>query len=239
MSNRGGVLLVDDEPGVQRFVSHVLKREGYRVLGALDGAEALRLAAESQPELVILDLSLPSIGGLEVCRLLRKWYTGPIVVLSATEDERTIVEALDLGADDYLTKPFRPAELLARMRAVKRRRTASDEDSTEVSAGPVRIDFARRAVEVAGNAIRLTRTEFEILSLLVRNADCVMTSDVILRDVWGPHHGEYSQSLRVHIGHIRKKLDQAGGASACIQTEAGVGYRFTSHPATAAGAAAP
>lgn len=238
MPTSGEVLVIDDDPGVQHFVGLILKRQGYPVVQAHDGEQALRLAAESHPRAVILDLALPSIGGLEVCRRLRNWYTRPILVLSASEDERTIVHALDLGADDYLTKPFRPAELLARMRALLRRSSPANQDSTEISAGPIAIDLAKRSVEAAGNSIRLTRTEFEILALLVRNADCVMTSEAILREVWGPHHGEYGQSLRVHIGHVRKKLEQAGLSPRCIATQAGVGYRFTTDNAPASAAAA-
>ena len=221
------VLLVDDDPGVQQFVSHVLRGGDYTPLAATDGDQALQMAAEHRPSLVVLDLSLPRLSGLEVCTRLRSWYEGPILVLSATEDERAVVEALDRGADDYLTKPFRPAEFLARTRALLRRAATKTEEIMGLEAGGVRIDLARRRVEAGSGPVRLTRTEFDILALLVRNQERVTTSESILRTVWGPYHGEYSQSLRVHIGHIRKKLEHAGATEGSIITEPGVGYRFT------------
>ncbi len=232
---------MEDDEGVQRFVGQILTTNDYQVVTVADGSAATEVAADAHPNLVILDLSLPGISGLTVCERLRQWYQGPIIVLSGADDESTIVKALDAGADDYLTKPFRPAELLARLRALLRRTTPQESESSEIVVGVIRLDLARRELFHHDLPIRLTRTEFDILACLLRQPGHVVTSDRILREVWGPHHGEYSQSLRVHIGHIRKKIEADPSAPCYIVTEAGVGYRFnleddhTSSVAAAAG----
>jgi len=221
------VLVVDDHEPVLKIVQGVLERERYQVLLARDGAQALQAAIEHSPHLIILDLSLPALSGLEVCRQLRTWYQAPILILSGHGEESTIVETLDLGADDFLTKPFRPLELLARIRALLRRFQEQPNRSAVIRAGALELDLARRRVHRNGEEIRLTRTEFDILAYLARNLDRVVTSTMILQAVWGPHHGEYAQTLRVHMGHIRKKVEPDPPNPVYILTEPGVGYRLS------------
>jgi two-component system KDP operon response regulator KdpE len=221
------ILVVDDDEGVQRFVGSILRRNGYAVLRADDGQTAIAQAIDQSPQLVILDLSLPVIGGLDVCRQLRTWYQAPILVLSAYGEENLIVRALDLGADDYLTKPFRPGEMLARIRAMLRRAAHQPSSKSSLRAGNLKLDLARRRVIRAGEEITLTRTEFDVLAYLARHIDRVVASEMILQEVWGPHHGQYEQTLRVHIGHIRKKIEPDPATPRYILTEPGVGYRLT------------
>jgi two-component system KDP operon response regulator KdpE len=221
------VLVVDDDEGVQRFVGTILRRNGYSVLRADDGQAAIAQAIEQSPQLVILDLSLPVISGLDVCRQLRTWYHGPILVLSAYGEENLIVRALDLGADDYVTKPFRPGEMLARIRALLRRSVHQPASKSSLRAGNLKLDLARRRVVRSGEEITLTRTEFDILAYLARHLDRVVASEMILQEVWGPHHGQYEQTLRVHVGHIRKKVEPDPTHPRYILTEPGVGYRLT------------
>jgi two-component system KDP operon response regulator KdpE len=227
------ILVVDDDEGVQRFVSTILRRNGYTVLRADDGQAAIAQAIDQSPQLVILDLSLPVIGGLDVCRQLRTWYHAPILVLSAYGEENLIVRALDLGADDYLTKPFRPGEMLARIRAMLRRASHQPSSKSSLRAGDLKLDLARRRVVRAGEDITLTRTEFDVLAYLARHLDRVVASEMILQEVWGPHHGQYEQTLRVHIGHIRKKIEPDPASPRYILTEPGVGYRLTTPPKAA------
>jgi two-component system KDP operon response regulator KdpE len=221
------ILVVDDDEGVQRFVGTILKRSGYAVLRADDGQAAIAQAIEQSPHLVILDLSLPVISGLDVCRQLRTWFHAPVLVLSAYGEENLIIRALDLGADDYLTKPFRPGEMLARIRALLRRSATQPASKSSLRAGSLKLDLAKRRVVRAGEEITLTRTEFDILAYLARHLDRVVASEMILKEVWGPHHGQYEQTLRVHIGHIRKKVELDPSNPRYILTEPGVGYRLT------------
>jgi len=222
------ILVVDDDDGVRRYVGQVLQQRGYAVEFSSDGPGAIEAATTLKPDLLILDLTLPELGGLAVCERLRTWYQGSILVLSGNGEAGSIVQALDLGADDYLVKPFRTEELLARIRALLRRAAAGAAPSVEICAGGLRLDLARRELHGPGGLIRLTRTEFDILAFLAKNADRVVTSESILREVWGPHHGEYAQTLRVHVGHIRKKIEQVPSAPKLLLTEPGVGYRFNS-----------
>lgn len=219
------------------LVCSILQREGYAVCPAADGEEALALATRDRPDLVILDLGLPGLGGLEVCRALRKQFSGPILVLSGRSDELTIVQALDGGADDYLTKPFGISELLARLRALDRRQPATCLAEC-LEAGDLRIDFTRRRIHLGRGQVRLTPTEFEVLALLARNLDRVVTTQMILRRIWGRHHGDYGQTLRVHIGHIRKKIERDPTDPRYLVTEPGVGYRLQA-PRGSAAATAP
>jgi two-component system KDP operon response regulator KdpE len=221
------ILVVDDDDGVQRFVGTILRRNGYSVSRADDGQTAITRAIEQSPNLVILDLSLPIVSGLDVCRQLRTWYHAPILVLSAYGEENLIVRALDLGADDYLTKPFRPGEMLARIRALLRRSARQPASKSSLRAGNLKLDLARRRVVRSGEEITLTRTEFDILAYLARHLDRVVASEMILQEVWGPHHGQYEQTLRVHVGHIRKKVEPDPAHPCYILTEPGVGYRLT------------
>lgn len=222
---RPKVLIVDDEEGVQRFVAAVLSKAGYEALTEGSGPEALAAAEREKPDALILDLRLPGMSGLDVCGELRRWYRGPVLVLSGIGDEETIVSALDRGADDYLIKPFRSEEFLARLRALMRR-AQGDSDEPIVTVGEVTLDLLQREVQVRGEAVHLTRTEFDILAHLIANRRRVVASEALLKAVWGPHHGEYAQTLRVHIGHIRKKIERNPSRPEYLVTAVGVGYRF-------------
>ena len=226
MAERTKILIVDDEESIQKFVSAVLNRAGYEPLTADDGAAAIETADSEKPGAIILDLRLPGKSGLEVCSELRRWYQGPILVLSGLGDETTIVSALDRGADDYLTKPFRSEEFLARLRALMRRANPDRDEEKVILVGALAVDMLQREVQVEGNPVHLTRTEFDILAYLVTNRDRVVTAESLLKAVWGPHHGEYAQTLRVHIGHIRKKIERNPSEPEYLLTALGVGYRF-------------
>ncbi|MBI1357942.1 MAG: response regulator [Acidobacteria bacterium] len=230
------VLIIDDDEGVRRFVTTALTRQGFESLAVETGEQGLTAAAEQQPSAVILDLSLPGLGGLEICRRIRAWYEGPILVISANGEESTIVQALDLGADDYLTKPFRVNELAARLRALLRRAAADEEQLMVIEVGPITVDLAQRRVFHGDTETRLTKTEFDILACLVRRQNRVVTAETILASVWGPHHGEYAQTLRVHIGHIRRKIEPLPSSPRYIITEPGIGYRFSIPDDKASGA---
>jgi two-component system KDP operon response regulator KdpE len=221
------VLIVDDDAAVSRLVAAILEQNGYEPIVAENGREALDLAESRRPSAVVLDLKLPGLGGMEVCTQLRSWYQGPILVLSGTGDEGAIVEALDRGADDFLAKPFNTKELLARLRALFRRANQTLIRNGEIVVGELTVNFAKRRVYKGSEVIRPTRTEFDILEVLVRNLDVVVTSDIILERVWGRHHGEYAQTLRVHVGHIRRRIEDDSAEPKYLLTEPGVGYRFT------------
>jgi two-component system KDP operon response regulator KdpE len=230
LSGATTILLVDDDQAILDFLRAVLQRQEYGALLARDGEEAIDLAIQRSPELVILDLSLPRLSGLQVCRELRTWYSSPILILSGRGDEDMIVEALDSGADDYLTKPVRPRELLARLRSLLRRSAEKPVNLPSWTVGDIEIDRARRHVFLAGEEVKFTRTEFDILSYLVQNLDCVVTLKMLMDKIWGTTRGDYAQTLRVHIGHIRKKIEPDPSQPTYILTESGIGYRF-SNPA--------
>ena len=221
------ILVVDDDPAVLRLVRTILQEAAFRVLVAKDDREGLDRVIEHSPQLIILDLSLPGRSGLDMCRELRTWYKGPILILSGHGEEGVIVSALDLGADDYITKPFRAGELLARVRALLRRVAKQPVPGAVRRIGELELNLARRRLTRKGVEISLTRTEFDIVACLIENLDCVVTSKMILETVGGPHHGEYSQTLRVHIGHIRKKIEPDPSRPRYVLTEPGVGYRFS------------
>ena len=225
--NPSRVLVVDDDETILRVVRLVLERENYHVGLASTGHQALDSLAKRTPDLIILDLSLPDIGGLDLLHDLRTWYRGPIMILSANGEEMMVIDALDGGADDYLTKPFRPSEMLARIRALLRRTNASLESPRVIEAGGLRVDLAKRRVIRDGREIRLTRTEFDILVYLAQNLERVVSSKMILDKVWGPMHGDYIQTLRVHVGHLRKKIEPMPSVPRYILTEPSVGYRFS------------
>ena len=218
------VLVVDDEPQLVRALTTTLRGAGYEVDGACSGEEALTLAASARPDAIILDLVLPDLSGVEVCRELRRWSSVPILILSVVGDESQKVAALDAGADDYVTKPFGVAELLARLRA-SLRRVASLEEPV-VSVGELVLDLERASLTVAGRAVQLTRTEFALLSLLGRQAGKLFTHQAILREVWGPEYQGESQYLHVHISHLRGKIEPDRARPRYILTEPGAGYRM-------------
>ena len=226
MTHGARILVVDDEPQILRSLRTTLASHGYDVQTAATGEEALAAVDGRLPDLVVLDLVLPGLSGLEVCRHLRARSSLPILVLSARGDERDKVAALDLGADDYLTKPFGVNELLARIRAALRRAAGARGPSAVVEAGALRVDFDRRQVTLDGAEVRLTPTEFELLKVLVANAGRVLTHGYLLRTVWGPEYEGESQLLRVFIGQLRRKVERDPSRPQHILTDPGVGYRF-------------
>jgi len=219
------ILVVDDEPAIHRFLKPVLTAEGYRVVQALTASDALKLAADARPDAVVLDLGLPDFDGKEVIRRLRKDSAVPIVVLSARDRETEKVQALDLGADDYVEKPFGVGELMARLRAALRH-AGPRTDQGILSAGDVEVDLGAHVVRRAGLEVRLTRREFDVLVVLLRNAGKVVTHVHLLREVWGSANEGNTQYLRVYVGQIRQKLERDPSAPRLILTEPGIGYRL-------------
>ncbi len=220
------VLVVDDEPQIQRFLKPALVAAGYRVAAATDGAHALRFADMLQPAAIILDLGLPDMDGKDVIAAIRRTGDVPIIVLSARDREAEKIAALDLGANDFVNKPFGIGELLARLRVATRPSRAAAEPAGPLQAGDIVLDPATHRVTRGGEPIRLTPTEFELLAVLMRNAGRVMTHRQILTAVWGPAHGQDTPYLRVFVGQIRQKIEQDPGEPRLILTEPGVGYRF-------------
>jgi two-component system, OmpR family, KDP operon response regulator KdpE len=221
------ILVIDDEPQIRRALRAGLERNGFQVLLAAGGEEGLDAAAEHPPDVVILDLAMPGIDGFEVCRQLREWTQAPIIVLSVREGERDKIEALTLGADDYLTKPFSLDELVARIKAILRRVNAAGEaEPPSFAAGELNIDFARRIVTLAGKEVHLTPIEYDLLRTMVLNADRVLTHRQLLTKVWGPEYAEDVRTLRVHIVHLREKIEADPTSPEYIHTEPRIGYRF-------------
>ncbi len=220
------VLIIDDEVQIRRLLRLTLESAGYRVREAENGTLGLNEAAVRRPDAVILDLSLPDLGGLEVLRRLREWSQIPVLILSVRGAETDKIAALDAGADDYLTKPFGGGELLARVRVMLRRAQPSGEASI-VRFGDVEVDFTQRIVTRAGADIHLTVKEYALLRLLLQHRGKVITHRQLLRDVWGPGHEEDTHYLRVHMVSLRKKIESTPEQPKFLRTESGVGYRFT------------
>jgi len=220
------ILVVDDEPQIQNLLRVALSTAGYEVLPALTGAEALRLAATKAPEAIVLDLGLPDGDGKDVLEQIRTFSQVPVIVLSARDREAEKIAALDLGADDYVEKPFGIGELMARLRAAMRHAAAGKRELTRVTVGPFAIDMAKRLVTRDGVPLRLTPKEYELLAILARNAGRVVTHRQILSAVWGPAHHDDTQYLRVFIGQLRSKIEPDPSAPTLVKTEPGVGYRF-------------
>lgn len=220
------ILIVEDEAAIRRFLRASLPLHDYRLVEAVTGAEALHLAAAQRPDLVLLDLGLPDLDGLDLLRRLREWSAAPVVVLSARERERDKIAALDAGADDYLTKPFGVGELLARLRVALRHATPQAAADPVVAAGDWRIDLAARRVRIGGVEIHLTPTEYKLLALLARHAGKVVTHSRLLRELWGDEHEDAQHTLRVHMSQLRHKLEADPARPRRLQTEPGVGYRL-------------
>jgi two-component system KDP operon response regulator KdpE len=220
-------LVVDDEPQIRRLLSVSLSANGYRVGTASSGGEAVERTSREPFDIVLLDLGLPDLDGLEVCRRVREWSQVPIIVISVREDERDKVAALDVGADDYVTKPFGMDELLARMRA-NLRRAAAPTDEPVLSFGELSVDLARRQVRRGGELLHLTPTEYDLLRVLAAHAGRVLTHRQLLREVRGPAYEEETPLLRVHMVGLRQKLGIGAGRPGHIATEPGIGYRLLS-----------
>jgi two-component system KDP operon response regulator KdpE len=221
------VLVIDDEPQILRALRTILSEKKFRVTTASRGEEGLALAAANPPDLIILDLGLPDLSGLEVCSRLRDWTHTPIIVLSVRDAEQDKVAALDRGADDYLTKPFGIEELLARIRvALRHAAQAQGSKATLISAGPLTINLARHQVTRDGNEVKLTATEFKLLAYLAANAGRVLTHRALLAHVWGDAEVDQVEYLRVYMRQLRKKLEADPAQPVYLVTEPGVGYRF-------------
>jgi two-component system KDP operon response regulator KdpE len=230
------ILLVDDETAIQRAVGPLLRSRGYEVEIAGTGFDALKIVAERAPDLIVLDLGLPDLEGTEVCRRVRATSKVPIVVLSARGAETDKVNALDLGADDYVTKPFGPEELLARIRVALRRVTSEEREATgQLRAGTLTIDYDRRRVLREDREIRLTPKEFELLSLLARNHDRVLTHRAILKAIWGPNAVEQPEHLWTLVAQLRKRIEPDPSKPRYLLSEPWVGYRFATGDADDSG----
>jgi two-component system KDP operon response regulator KdpE len=222
------VLVVEDEPHVMLFLRATLPSHGYRVVEAATGAQAVIEASTRAPDLVLLDLGLPDMDGVDVTRRLREWSYVPIIVISARGQEADKVQALDAGADDYLTKPFGVEELLARVRVALRHaaRAAAGAGSPTFEVADLRVDLATRRVSVGGRDVHLTRTEYQLLATLVRHAGTVVTHRQILREVWGSASGHETHTVRVHMAALRRKIEADPARPKVLLTEQGVGYRL-------------
>lgn len=220
------ILCVDDEPNLRRTLAANLRARGYEVDVAETGERALEVSRQSVPDVVLLDLGLPGISGLDVIRSLRHWTNVPIVVLSARDDETDKIAALDAGADDYVSKPFGMGELLARLRAALRRSVAVEEVRI-VETPDFTLDFSVNKVESPRGEVKLTPTEWHIVEVLVRNEGRLVSGRSLLQAVWGPEYGNETNYLRVHMAHIRRKLEPEPGKPRYFHTEPGMGYRFS------------
>ncbi|WP_028055082.1 response regulator [Sinorhizobium medicae] len=220
------ILVVDDEPQIQRFLRPALIAAGYEVVEAADGTQALKAAATAAPDVIILDLGLPDMDGKDVVANIRAWSQVPIIILSARDRESEKIAALDLGADDYIEKPFGIGELTARIRAALRHRIQMEGGQAQLSAHGLSIDMVRRAVTRDGEPLRLTPKEYDLLVMLARHAGRVVTHKTLLASVWGVAHGEDLHYLRVFIGQLRGKIERDPSRPKVIRTEPGVGYRF-------------
>ena len=224
MSSGPHILVIDDEKQMRKLLQITLQSDGYEVSEATTAKEGIITAANHPPDLILLDLGLPDEDGHSVLRQLREWYTNPVIILSVQSAEADIVQALDNSANDYLVKPFRTGELLARIRSALR--AVTRDNDPVVACGPLEIDLALRTVKNEGVAIKLTNTEYSLLALMARNEGKVLTHGYLLREIWGPGYITQSQYLRVFIAQLRKKIEANPNKPAYVVTESGVGYRF-------------
>jgi two-component system KDP operon response regulator KdpE len=224
------LLLVEDEAPIRRFVRASLVSEGYRVEEADTAKQALRAATQQPPDLVVLDLGLPDGDGLDVLRQLREWSRAPVLILSAREQERQKVAALDAGADDYLTKPFGTGELLARIRVALRHASRAPDESAVFESGDLKVDLANRRVFARGGEVKLTPLEYKLLATLVKHAGKVLTHSFLLKEVWGPQQVRETHYLRVFMASLRRKIEADPARPQHLLTEQGVGYRLSADP---------
>ncbi len=227
-ANGHHVLIIEDELPIRRFLKASLSNEGYRVSEAVAGEDGLRMASAQPPDLVILDLGLPDLDGQDVLKRLREWYSSPLIVLSARDQEPQKIKALDSGADDYVTKPFGIGELLARMRTAIRHAHRVGPEATTVTIGDLRVDLAARLVYRNDKEVHLTPLEYKLLMTMIKHAGKVLTHRYLLREVWGPQDSQENHYLRVFVASMRRKLEDDPARPRYILTEQGVGYRFAS-----------
>lgn len=223
--SKSEILIIDDEPQIRKLLEINLESNGYKVIQAASAKEGLILAANHPPELILLDIGLPDKSGHDVLKELREWFNRAIIILSVQNDESDIVNALDNGATDYLTKPFRVGELLARIRSCIRRNNSGDKNSI-INCGNLQIDLVARTVKLNNELLKLTSTEYNLLSLFARNEGRVLTHQYILKEIWGAGYQTETQYLRVFVGTLRKKIEDNPNQPKHIITESGVGYRF-------------
>jgi two-component system KDP operon response regulator KdpE len=227
MAQKTKILVVDDEPKIRMFIRANLQARGYDVYLAQDGIEALEVAARVLPDVIVLDVGMPGMDGIEVCRKIREWADTPIIILSVKEDEKIKVRALDEGADDYITKPFSLEELLARVRVALRHAAGTPVAARVVfTAGDLEVDMTKRVAHLRGELIKLTRTEYELLAYLINNIGKVLSHNEILQNVWGPEYGGESEYVRVFIGQLRRKIEDDPSNPQFIVTVPRIGYRF-------------
>lgn len=223
--NKAEILIIDDEPQIRKLLQINLESNDYKVIQASTGKEGLILSANHPPDLILLDIGLPDKSGHEILKELREWYNNPIIILSVQDNETDIVSALDNGATDYLTKPFRTGELLARIRSSIRRSQNTENNST-IICGDIEIDLISRTVKRKNETVKLTSTEYNLLALFAKNEGKVLTHQFILKEIWGYSYQTETQYLRVFVGTLRKKLEENPNSPKHILTESGVGYRF-------------
>jgi two-component system, OmpR family, KDP operon response regulator KdpE len=225
MTVKDSILIIDDEVQIRRLLEITLSASGFKIIEAATGKEGITLAASQQPGLIILDLGLPDMDGLEIVKKLREWYLKPVIILSVRSSEEDIIKALDNGANDYLTKPFRTGELLARIR-VAFRQSQGISDSPVLEFGSLSIDLANHTARKNSELIKLTSIEFSLIALLAKNEGRVLTHQYILKEVWGMGYIEQTQYLRVFIAQLRKKIEDDPAKPKLLNTESGIGYRF-------------
>ncbi|MCO6162402.1 response regulator transcription factor [Flavobacterium sp. NRK F7] len=223
--NKAEILIIDDEPQIRKLLQINLESNDYKVIQASNGKEGLMLAANHPPDVILLDIGLPDKSGHEVLKELREWYNKPIIILSVQDNETDIISALDNGATDYLTKPFRTGELLARIRSAIRR-SQNTTNNSSIICGDIEIDFVARIVKRKGEIVKLTSTEYNLLILFAKNEGKVLTHQFILKEIWGYGYQTETQYLRVFVGTLRKKIEENYNNPQHIITESGVGYRF-------------
>ena len=225
MSDKATAIVIDDEGQIRKLLRVVLEENGYRVIEAETGKSGLAEVATRRPDVVLLDLGLPDMDGVVVLKRLREWTHAPVLILSVRESVEQKIAALDAGADDYVTKPFDAAELLARVRAIQRR-VPGIEETAYFQTGHLAIDFSSHVVTVSGREVKLTATEYALLRVLALNAGKVVTHGHLLREVWGPNASDQSQYLRVYMNHLRKKIEIPQAKQKLLKTESGIGYRL-------------
>lgn len=224
--NQPKILIIEDEPQIRKLLNMTLGSKGFRIHEANDGREGISFVSSTRPDLILLDIGLPDMSGLTVLKEIRSWSEIPLIILSVQDDSGIIIDALNSGADDYVTKPFDPDELLARINVCLRRSIKKDHSQTIFEVKNLKVDLSSRIVTKNGEEIKLTSLEYDLLKLFIKNADKILTTRQILKEVWGPGSVEQAQYPRVYVRHLRQKLEDNPDVPTLIQTEPGVGYRF-------------